>query len=102
MRSILLLLTLSLPPTILAAQPLSAPAVGAPSSQWSQASYVWDSEALLDPDQRKAELEQLRKAGMDKIYLGLKSSQLKDLATTRQRLEQLLQDAAGKLSLIHI
>ncbi|MHC8294554.1 hypothetical protein [Pseudomonas sp. LB3P58] len=96
MRSILLLLTLSLPPTILAAQPLSVQAVGAPSSQWSQASYVWDSEALLDPDQRKAELEQLRKAGMDKIYLGLKSAQLKDLATTRQRLEQLLQDAAGK------
>jgi len=96
MRSILLLLTLSLPPTILAVQPLSAQAAGAPSSQWSQASYVWDSEALLDPDQRKAELEQLRKAGMDKIYLGLKSAQLKDLATTRQRLEQKLQEEATR------
>ncbi len=36
----------------------------------------------------------MRKAGMNKIYLGLKGAQVNDLATTRQRLEQLLQDAA--------
>jgi hypothetical protein len=76
---------------LLVAQPLMAQA-----DKWSQASYVWDSEALLDPDQRPAELDALRKAGMDRIYLGLKAAQVKDLGTTRQRLEQLLRDAAGK------
>ncbi|MBV6824633.1 hypothetical protein [Pseudomonas sp. PD9R] len=84
MRSILLALLLVVQPVMLQA---------APSGKWSQASYVWDSEALLDPEQRPAELEALRSAGMDKIYLGLKAAQIKDLATTRQRLEQLLQDA---------
>lgn len=96
MRSILLLLTLSLPPTLLAAQPLTHQALEAQSSKWSQASYVWDSEALLDPDQRVTELEALRKAGMDKIYLGLTAAQINDLVTTRERLEQLLQVAASQ------
>ncbi|MGY3175972.1 hypothetical protein ACVWYU_005398 [Pseudomonas sp. TE12234] len=90
MRSILLALCLPL----LVAQPLMAQA--AQAQRWSQASYVWDSEALLDPDQRPAELEALRNAGMDKIYLGLKAAQIKDLGATRQRLEQLLRDAADK------
>ncbi|MBK5300858.1 MULTISPECIES: hypothetical protein [Gammaproteobacteria] len=132
MRSVLLALTLSLPPAALVAQPLplqdlidkqqsdpmfrtgeadlrqlrfllastsaAAPKAGAEagtsSGKWSQASYVWDSEALLDPDRREAELQALRKAGMDKIYLGLKAAQVNDLVTTRRRLEQLLQDAA--------
>ncbi|WP_160108693.1 hypothetical protein [Pseudomonas izuensis] len=85
MRSILFALALWLPPALMAQ--------AAPST-WSQASYVWDSETLLDPGQRATELAALRKAGMDKIYLGLKSAQIRDLGTTRQRLEQLLQDAA--------
>lgn len=75
---------------------LSLTAQAAQAEKWSQASYVWDSEALLDPGQRPAELDALRNAGMDKIYLGLKAAQIKDLGTTRQRLEQLLRDAAGK------
>ena len=75
---------------------LSLTAQAAQAEKWSQASYVWDSEALLDPGQRPAELDALRNAGMDKIYLGLKAAQIMDLATTRQRLEQLLRDAAGK------
>jgi len=75
---------------------LSLTAQAAQAEKWSQASYVWDSEALLDPGQRLAELDALRNAGMDKIYLGLKAAQIKDLGTTRQRLEQLLRDAAGK------
>jgi hypothetical protein len=96
MRSILLLLTLSLPPTLLVAQPLTHQELVAQSSKWSQASYVWDSEALLDPDQRVTELEALRKAGMDKIYLGLTAAQINDLVATRERLEQLLQVAASQ------
>lgn len=75
---------------------LSLTAQAAQAEKWSQASYVWDSEALLDPGQRPAELDALRNAGMDKIYLGLKAAQIKDLGTTRHRLEQLLRDAAGK------
>jgi hypothetical protein len=90
MRSILLALCLPL----LVAQPLMAQA--AQAQRWSQASYVWDSEALLDPGQRPAELQALRNAGMDKIYLGLKAAQIRDLGATRQRLEQLLRDAADK------
>jgi hypothetical protein len=92
MRSILLALSLAIPAAMLIAQPLAA----AQSGKWSQASYVWDSEALLDPGQRTAELAALRKAGMDKIYLGLKATQLSDLVTTRQQLGQLLQEAAGQ------
>jgi hypothetical protein len=83
MQSILLAMTLL----------VTTPLVQASPSQWSQASYVWDSEALLDPAHRQTELAALRKAGMDKIYLGLKGAQIKDLATTRQRLQQLLQQA---------
>ena len=90
MRSILPALCL---PLLVA---LSLTAQAAQAEKWSQASYVWDSEALLDPGQRPAELDALRNAGMDKIYLGLKAAQIMDLATTRQRLEQLLRDAAGK------
>lgn len=90
MRSILPALCL---PLLVA---LSLTAQAAQAEKWSQASYVWDSEALLDPGQRLAELDALRNAGMDKIYLGLKAAQIKDLGTTRQRLEQLLRDAAGK------
>ncbi len=92
MRSILLAVTLWMPFVMLAVHPMTLEA--APAQKWSQASYVWDSEALLDPGQRAAELTALRKAGMEKIYLGLKGAQVKDLATTRERLEQLLQDAA--------
>ena len=90
MRSILQALCL---PLLVA---LSLTAQAAQAEKWSQASYVWDSEALLDPGQRPAELDALRNAGMDKIYLGLKAAQIKDLGTTRHRLEQLLRDAAGK------
>ncbi|MHA6129954.1 hypothetical protein ACX3YD_27880 [Pseudomonas fluorescens group sp. PF-1] len=90
MRSILPALCL---PLLVA---LSLTAQAAQAEKWSQASYVWDSEALLEPGQRPAELDALRNAGMDKIYLGLKAAQIKDLGTTRHRLEQLLRDAAGK------
>ncbi|POA77049.1 hypothetical protein [Pseudomonas sp. DP16D-R1] len=90
MRSILPALCL---PLLVA---LSLTAQAAQAEKWSQASYVWDSEALLEPGQRPAELDALRNAGMDKIYLGLKAAQIKDLGTTRHRLELLLRDAAGK------
>lgn len=85
MRSLLLALAvLAAPPmTLHAAQP----------GNWSQASYVWESEALLDPAYRATELAALRKAGMDKIYLGLNAAQIRALGTTRERLEQLLQQA---------
>lgn len=61
--------------------------------KWLQATYVWNSEALLDPMHRQAELHALRTAGMQKIYLGLNAVQVTNLSATRQLLEQLLQDA---------
>ena len=70
MRSILPALCL---PLLVA---LSLTAQAAQAEKWSQASYVWDSEALLEPGQRPAELDALRNAGMDKIYLGLKAAQI--------------------------
>lgn len=94
MRSLLLVVTLWMPPVLLTVHPMTLQA--AQAQKWSQASYVWDSEALLDPGQRAVELTALRKAGMDKIYLGLTGAQIKDFATTRQRLAQLLQDAPGE------
>jgi hypothetical protein len=96
MRSILLVLSLAIPAALLMAPPLALQAMAAQSVKWSQASYVWDSEALLDPGQRAAELAALRKAGMDKIYLGLKAAQLSDLVRTREQLGQLLQNAASQ------
>ena len=96
MRWLLLVLMLSLSPAVLFALPLAHQAPGAGPDTWSQASYVWDSEALLDPDQRQAELAALRQAGMDKIYLGLKAAQINDLVATRRQLEQLLQEAASQ------
>ncbi|WPN49126.1 TolC family protein [Pseudomonas sp. P8_241] len=62
--------------------------------KWLQATYVWNSEALLDPMRRQTELQALRKAGMQKIYLGLNALQVSNLSVTRQQLEQLLQEAA--------
>ncbi len=64
------------------------------SARWVQASYVWDSQALLDAKRRPAELQALRKAGMQKIYLGLNAAQISNLAATREALSQLLRDAA--------
>lgn len=63
-------------------------------TKWLQASYVWNSEALLDPKRRPTELQTLRKAGMEKIYLGLSAVQVSNLPATRQVLGQLLEDAA--------
>ena len=93
MRSMLLILALCLP---LRAGRLPLAAQAAQSDKWSQASYVWDSEALLDPGQRPAELEALRKAGMDKIYLGLKAAQINDLVTTRQQLGAIAAGSGGR------
>ncbi|VVM98240.1 hypothetical protein PS862_05273 [Pseudomonas fluorescens] len=62
--------------------------------KWLQATYVWSSEALLDPKRRPTELQALRKAGMEKVYLGLNAAQVSNLSATRQALNQLLQEAA--------
>ncbi|MVV49712.1 hypothetical protein EJA72_15925 [Pseudomonas sp. PB120] len=91
MRSIRLAVVVWLPFLLPVIYPMTLEA-----AQWSQASYVWDSETLLDAEHRASELDALHKAGMGKIYLGLKSAQLKDLATTRQQLAQLLEAAAGE------
>ncbi|MGV8865156.1 MAG: TolC family protein [Pseudomonas sp.] len=64
------------------------------SANWVQATYVWDSQVLLDAKRRPAELQTLRKAGMQKIYLGLNAAQIADLDATREALSQLLRDAA--------
>jgi hypothetical protein len=52
MRSIILAASLWMPTVLLAVQPMTLEA--AQAQKWSQASYVWDSEVLLDPDHRAA------------------------------------------------
>lgn len=59
-------------------------------AEWSQASYLWDSHALLDPKRRAGELRALRRAGMTAIYLGLDKAQVDALPATRAALGELL------------
>ncbi|WP_176470463.1 TolC family protein [Pseudomonas sp. Irchel 3F5] len=63
------------------------------TATWNQATYVWNSSALLDRRRSDTELQALRTAGMSKIYLGLNGAQVRNLAATRQALEQLLAKA---------
>lgn len=62
---------------------------------WRQGVYLWDSQALLDPERMTDELRTLRQARIDLLYVGLNRTQVTRLADTRQGLRTLL-DAAGK------
>ncbi|TAM01856.1 MAG: TolC family protein, partial [Pusillimonas sp.] len=65
---------------------------------WYQGVYIWNSDALLDPARRPAELLALGSAGMRQIYVGVDSAQLMRLAQTKQSLAALIKDA-GKRNL---
>lgn len=45
-------------------------------SVWSQGVYIWDSRALLDPQQRAAELQRLQRSGLQQLYVGLSAAQV--------------------------
>lgn len=74
-------------------QPDSVAAVAAPVTAWRQGVYLWDSYRLLQADTRSAELKALRKAGMQRIYLGLTARQVADMTGLRRDLQRSLDDA---------
>jgi len=61
--------------------------------EWSEGVYIWDSRALLDARRGPRELRRLRKAGMQRLYVGLSGEQIGHLAETRAQLQRLLHDA---------
>ncbi|AYC31106.1 TolC family protein [Pseudomonas cavernae] len=71
-------------------------AAAGPSRDWQQGVYVWDSVRLLDARSRTAELRELRRAGMQRLYLGLSAAQLADLPSLRQRLQATLAAARNE------
>lgn len=65
----------------------------AAAGEWSQGVYVWDSRRLLQASSRRAELRDLRRAGMQRIYVGLSAAQVADIPVLRQRLQGALDEA---------
>ncbi|WP_373389531.1 TolC family protein [Pseudomonas alcaligenes] len=63
------------------------------AGDWRQGTYVWDSRRLLQAGSRRAELRDLRRAGMQRIYLGLSAAQVADIPLLRQRLQGSLDEA---------
>jgi len=63
------------------------------AGDWRQGTYVWDSRRLLQAGSRRAELRDLRRAGMQRIYLGLSAAQVADIPLLRQRLQSSLDEA---------
>lgn len=65
----------------------------ASEGEWRQGVYVWDSRRLLRASSRLAELRDLRRAGMQRIYVGLSAAQVKEMPVLRQRLQATLDEA---------
>lgn len=65
----------------------------AAAGEWSQGVYVWDSRRLLQASSRRAELRDLRRAGMQRLYVGLSAAQVADIPALRQRLQVSLDEA---------
>lgn len=63
------------------------------AGDWRQGTYVWDSRRLLQAGSRRAELRDLRRAGMQRLYLGLSAAQVADIPLLRQRLQDSLDEA---------
>ncbi len=68
---------------------------GAPAQalNWRQGVYIWDSQALLDPRRRGAELQALREAGIGMLNVGLDAGQVAERERTRSALSELLREA---------
>lgn len=64
--------------------------------EWRQGAYVWDSRRLLQASSRRNELRDLRRAGMQRLYVGLSAAQVADMSGLRQRLQVTLDEAHGQ------
>lgn len=65
----------------------------APAVRWSQGTYIWNSTALLDPQRREQELDQLQHAGMQELLVGLSGPQVRAGIATNRQLEALISRA---------
>ncbi|WP_207885532.1 TolC family protein [Pseudomonas sp. 30_B] len=76
----------------------NAPSKANPSrdAAWNQGVYLWKSQALLQPDTRRAELKALRGAGMQRLYVGLDARQVADIPALRKQLDGTLADARAQ------
>jgi uncharacterized protein YukE len=75
---------------------ITPPTPAPPSRTWSQGTYIWNSQSLLDSGQRSAELLRLKRAGMAHLLVGLTGEQVAAGADTERALQQLLSAAHGE------
>lgn len=61
---------------------------------WRNAAYVWDSSALLDVQQRSAEISALKQAGFNHVHLGFNASQVSQLDALGPEVSQLASELA--------
>lgn len=61
-----------------------------PPKTWSTAVYIWNSNALLDPEHLDTEIAQLLAAGFNRIYLGFSATQVADLELLSPQITQLI------------
>lgn len=54
------------------------PLMGCARQPWSQGTYIWNSRALLNPNERTRELQRLRDQGMTQLLVGLSAAQVRD------------------------
>lgn len=71
----------------------SLTATSTSAGEWRQGVYVWDSRRLLQASSRRGELRDLRRAGMQRIYIGLSAAQVADIPALRQPLQSSLDEA---------
>lgn len=86
-RAINLALTTVFWSCIASAQPIAA------DRHWMKAAYVWDSRALLSPQTRTEELDELHASRFTRIYLGLNARQLENLALIESGVASLVSEA---------
>lgn len=82
-------------PRSAARSPAPTPATGRQGKDWTVGTYVWDSRLILNPASRQAELNQLKAAGISRIYLGLNARQVAELQASRHALAAVLKQAAS-------
>lgn len=61
-----------------------------PQQTWTTATYVWDSTALLTPEQREQQIERLVSAGFNRVYLGFNATQVAQLETLTPQIRVLI------------
>lgn len=66
------------------------------SAAWSQATYVWNSQVLLDERLRSATLARLTDAGIERVYLGLNRNESTAAASGGLNIDVLIEEAGAQ------